>query len=80
MWTEFSDMYSGGERKLDYGTIYIEASEDEATRIFEDRFNRSPHNVTCECCGNDYWITEGDGPSEEDKQNKNILLIYKESK
>lgn len=57
MWTQFWDMHSGGGLKEPpYAKIYIEAPEEEAIRIFEDRFGRDPYNVTCDCCGDDYSI------------------------
>lgn len=58
MWTRFMDMHSGGGQKLSHNLIFIEAPEDEAIRIFENRFNRNPNNVTCSCCGSDYSISE----------------------
>lgn len=58
MWTQFWDMHSGGGCKLDpYEKIYIEAnSQEEAEIIFYNRFGRSPHRVSCTCCGPDYSI------------------------
>jgi hypothetical protein len=61
--TRFMDMHSGGSCKIDINGvgkqyIYIEAPEDAAVAIFEERFGRDPHNVTCNCCGNDYSISE----------------------
>jgi hypothetical protein len=57
IWTTFWDMHSGGGQKLDWGKIYIEASEHEAVNIFQKRFDRSPYNVTCDCCGPDYSVS-----------------------
>jgi hypothetical protein len=51
-------MHSGGDQKLDWGHIYIEAPEEEAMVIFYNRFGRNPHRVTCTCCGEDYSVTE----------------------
>jgi hypothetical protein len=58
MWTCFFDVRSGGGLKLDWQHIFIQADEETACRIFEEKFGRNPHNVTCECCGEDYAITE----------------------
>lgn len=59
MWTRFWDMSSGGSTKIEpYDFIFIEAPQKEAEEIFQDRFNRDPYNVTCECCGSDYSISE----------------------
>ena len=57
-WTEFWDMYSGGQSKLQWEEIYIEAPEEEARTIFENRFKIDPDNTTCECCGPDYVVEE----------------------
>ena len=57
-WTHFHDMHSGGGQKLEWGHIFIEAPEDEAVRVFYNRFGRSPHRVTCTCCGEDYSLSE----------------------
>ena len=58
MWTQFMDMHSGGGQKLDWEYIYIEAPEKEAEIIFQNKFGRNPHRVTCTCCGDDYSLTE----------------------
>ena len=58
MWTRFFDMNSGGDQKLAWSHIYIEAPEDKAKGIFERLFNRDPENVTRQCCGPDYSISE----------------------
>lgn len=57
-WTHFMDMHSGGGCKTDYEHIYIQAPEEQAVKIFEEKFGRDPHNVTCNCCGSDYSISE----------------------
>jgi hypothetical protein len=57
-WVHFWDMHSGGKQKLDWANIFIEApDEEEASRYFESRFGRSPGNVTCQCCGEDYSVS-----------------------
>ena len=58
VWTQFHDMHSGGEQKLDWARIYIEAPESEAALIFQNAFDRNPHRVTCTCCGADYSLSE----------------------
>ena len=59
MWFQFYDMHSGGGQKTDFEKIYIKASnEGEAYQIFEDKFGFSADNVTCECCGHDFWVSE----------------------
>jgi len=52
------DMHSGGGQKLEWSCIYIEAPEAEARVIFQNAFGRDPDNVTCNCCGQDYSVTE----------------------
>jgi hypothetical protein len=59
-WTKFFDMSSGGREKLGACTIWIEASEREATYMFTQMFGRDPHNVTCDCCGPDYAVFEAE--------------------
>lgn len=61
MWTLFWDMHSGGSAKVVIDgkkkeKIYIELPEEEAINYFEQRFDRNPYNVTCDCCGEDYSI------------------------
>ena len=51
-------MHSGGGQKLDAELIIIEAPEEEAIRISQERFNRHPSHVTCTCCGDDFSISE----------------------
>jgi hypothetical protein len=59
-WSEFRDMYSGGTRKENWATIYIQATLEMAEIIFFNIFNHNPNRVTCPCggCGADYKITE----------------------
>ncbi len=58
-WTRFMDMHSGGGTKEgDYEHIYIEAPEEEAKLVFQNRFGHNPNRVTCTCCGPDYSISE----------------------
>ena len=59
MWTRFMDMHSGGGLKESpYQYIYIEAPEDEAKIIFQNKFGHNPERVSCTCCGEDYSISE----------------------
>ena len=58
VWTRFFDMCSGGGEKLSSSVIWIEAEELEAISLFKQIFNRDPHNVTCNCCGEDYTVYE----------------------
>ena len=57
-WTHFWDMHSGGDQKLKWSHIFIEAPQKEAEIIFQNRFGRNPNRVTCTCCGTDYSIEE----------------------
>ena len=54
-------MHSGGGQKLDWAEIFIEADEPTARKYFEKRFGRDADNVTCECCGQDYSVSEAEG-------------------
>lgn len=58
VWTSFMDMHSGGGQKLEWTHIWIEAPQEEAAVIFQNRFGRNPSRVTCTCCGEDYSIDE----------------------
>ncbi len=70
MWTRFMDMHSGGNQKLDWAYIYIEAPEAAAREIFEGKFGRNPYNVTCDCCGEDYSISEDETLEQATKYNR----------
>lgn len=59
-WTRFYDMSSGGSEKMNASTIWIEASESDAAELFQGIFGLDPDNVTCPCCGPDYWYYESD--------------------
>ena len=76
MYTRFFDMHSGGDRKLDWGVIYIEAPKKEAITIFRNRFDRDPNNITCPCCGGDYSIHETE--STKDFCGGGVLIISAE--
>jgi len=55
-WTRFFDMSSGGFEKTNYAIIWIEAPEEQATRVFENVFDIHPFNITCACCGSDFSV------------------------
>lgn len=60
IWTLFSDGHSGGGTKIgEFEKIFIELPEDAARTYFESRFKRSPDHVTCECCGEDFYVVSG---------------------
>lgn len=75
MFTRFFDMSSGGDEKLEWPMIVIEAGQAEAEVEFERRFNRDPHNVTCGCCGPDYSVGEHETLAEAEGWTKKYLLI-----
>ena len=91
MWTKFYDMFSGGSQKEPFETIYIEAPEKEAVGIFENRFGHSPYDICCECCGENYSVSESgsleeaslyirrEGQSLEDYEKKENVLIIRKS-
>lgn len=61
MWTLFWDMHSGGYLKQPpKHYIFIEAGKDEAERIFENLYSQSPHDIACDCCGENYAVYTGD--------------------
>lgn len=58
-WTQFWDMHSGGRAKLDpVDKVFIEAPMEQALGVFYARFDRNPRHITCDCCGEDYSISE----------------------
>lgn len=60
-WTHFRDMHTGEGRvgrKTNWDHIYIEAPQEEAIVIFENRFKRHPQASSCRCCGPDYSVDE----------------------
>ena len=71
MWTEFMDMSSGGNEKTEWGCIYINLPVNKAIEYFGDKFNIDPNNITCDCCGQDFWIEECDEP----KQKSGYVLV-----
>lgn len=73
MYTRFFDMSSGGKEKLKWKVIYIELPEKEAKEYFQNKFNRDPENITCNCCGEDYSIYE-----ESEVDSDADLVITKE--
>jgi hypothetical protein len=71
-WTIFWDMHSGGSTKeAPYEKIYIEAPQDEAERIFINRFGHDPNQIACECCGQNYSIDESDSLQEASAYHRN---------
>ena len=76
-WVVFSDMSSGGGRKLPYHTIFIETfDKEEAIQIFINKFNRNPRNVTCTCCGADYHISTLSNLNNLDSLRKPIFITH----
>jgi hypothetical protein len=75
MWTQFWDMHSGGRQKLEWARIYIEAPQDEAAVIFQNRFGRNPHRVTCTCCGPDYSIDCGETLAKVSAYHRNCAWV-----
>lgn len=76
VWTQFMDMHSGGGQKLKWAYIYIEAPEKEAAIIFQNRFKRNPHRVTCTCCGDDYSLSEDATLREATAYNRGCEFAY----
>jgi hypothetical protein len=73
MWTQFFDLASGGYEKEKWTYIYIEAPEVQAITIFKRKFGHSPLDAACDCCGENYGITEHEtllDASRFNRQNK----------
>jgi hypothetical protein len=73
-------MHSGGLTKIkenghDINHIYIEADQKTAERYFEQLFDRDPHYTTCDCCGEDYSITEYSSLAEATAYERNCRYI-----
>ncbi len=76
MFTLFYDMHSGGEcQEPPFEQIYIEAEEDEARTIFYHRFGHSPEDVCCSCCGENYWLFEGETLEELSARDRGCRAI-----
>lgn len=72
IWTHFYDMHSGGGLKQKpYQHIFIQAEEKAAKIVFYSRFGHDPDRVTCNCCGEDYSITQCSSLSEATAYNRN---------
>ena len=72
MWTRFMDMHSGGKLKLKpHQYILMEAPQEEAEVIFQNRFGRNPYRVTCTCCGEDYSVGEHETLAEATAYDRN---------
>jgi hypothetical protein len=58
MWTFFRTMNSGGINRLPepYEAVWVELREPEGRAWFEERFGLDPSNVTCSCCGADFYV------------------------
>jgi hypothetical protein len=70
-YTRFWDMHSGGNQKLAWSMVLVNLPKDEAIEWFENRFNRNPENVTCNCCGEDYSISSAETLEELTKFHRN---------
>lgn len=80
-WTQFWDMHSGGGLKqAPYAKIYIEASEEEAIKIFVNRFGHRPDDVACDCCGDNYSVSSGESLQEMTSYHRNCanVAFYKD--
>jgi hypothetical protein len=69
-------MHSGGDQKLEWAHIYIEAPEEEAKSVFYARFGRNPERVTCTCCGDDYDIEEFETLEEATAYQRGCDYVY----
>lgn len=75
-WTQFMDMHSGGGAKEEpYEYIYIEATQHEAITIFQNRFGHSPYSVACDCCGENYSISEYDTLEKATSDERNVQRL-----
>ncbi len=70
MWYHFMDMHSHGYSKTQYEHIFIRAHDkEEAVEIFESRFSQNPFSIACECCGENFSVSN-------DKNIKNLASFW----
>ncbi len=74
MWTRFYDMHSGGDAKMPFSCVYIEAEEDTAVAAFKRIFGHNPANVTCTCCGADFSVWEMDFHVNDFKSGATLVI------
>lgn len=68
--THIWDMHGGGYTKTPYDHIFIEASEVEAAEELYRRFGVDVDDVTCQCCGGDFSISEYDSIDEATRYHR----------
>lgn len=71
--TRFMDMHSGGHLKTPYTHIYIDEPLGEAVRTFRDLFRHDPDNITCKCCGKDFFYEEYSSLEEATAHDRECL-------
>lgn len=74
-WTHFWDMHSGGDQKLTWAHVFIEAEQDRAIKLFMEAFGRDPENETCNCCGEDYSISEGESLAQLTGYHRHLRFV-----
>ncbi len=75
-WTRITDMHTGGGRKTHWDVIYIQASEEVARTVFEQRFEGVDLDASsCNCCGPDFSVSYWGTPDDEGI-NAKVLHIY----
>lgn len=72
--TVFYDMHSGGNQKENFSCLIIQADEETATLVFQNRFGHNPRRISCTCCGPDYSISEFDSLAEAQECYPNAKL------
>lgn len=59
MWFSFQDDHTGGSNKTKYEIIFIEAlTKRDAKILFTNTYNLDPDDQSCECCGEDFYVSE----------------------
>ncbi|WP_299831450.1 hypothetical protein [uncultured Metabacillus sp.] len=77
-WFSINDSSSGGKSKTKYWSIYVHGkNEDEAWGKFEDETGFDRYQITCKCCGEDFWISEVEDLEEMNKEisERDCLII-----
>ena len=77
MFTLFYDMHSGGGQKESFSKLAVELPENEAVEWFKNKFGHDPFNITCNCCGCDYSVSESETLDELTKCWGNVEVAAK---
>jgi hypothetical protein len=75
--TCFMDMHSGGKLKTPFTHIYVDGPLDKALAVFKDTFKRDPNNITCKCCGEDFFYEEYESLEDATAYDRGTMTLEK---